>query len=221
MQIALVSDIHANVFALDALREVLQGADIVMCLGDLIGYYCQVNESIEKIRELNAICVRGNHDDFLLRGCPDHASDHVRWGITYADRVITDANRRYLQSLPLMWGGEVGRRRWLLAHGSPWRPLDDYMYRDRCDLEAMRRFDVDLIAVGQTHRPWVDQQSRPVVINVGSVGQSRHATALACAVLVETDTLAIRLIEKPYDAAPVIELARKNGAEDWVTKHLR
>ena len=220
MNVVLISDLHANAVALEVLRDVLDRADVVMCLGDLVGYYCQVNEVIDSLRERGAICVLGNHDHFLLHGCPSDVPEHVQWGIAHADRVITDDNRAYLATLPLVWSGEVGGRRFLLSHGSPWRPLEDYLYQDQCDLEALREFDVDLVAFGQTHRPWHDVLERPVIVNTGSVGQSRHARARACAVVVETEPFSIEAIEEPYEPATVIELARKHGAGPWITKHL-
>ena len=220
MNVVLISDLHANAFALEALRGVLDQADVVMCLGDLVGYYCQVNEVIDAVRERGAVCVLGNHDHFLLHGCPSGVPEHVRWGIAHAGRVISDVNRAYLASLPLVWSGEVDGRRFLLSHGSPWRPLEDYLYQDQCDLHALREFDVDVLAFGQTHRPWQDDRARPVIVNTGSVGQSRHARGRACAVVVATESLSIEAIEEPYDVATTIKLARKHGAGEWITKHL-
>ena len=85
MRVAVISDIHANAVALRSIEEVLEQADVIMCLGDFVGYYCEVNEVIDIMRSLDAISVLGNHDDFLLRGCKDSAPDHVKWGIEYAE----------------------------------------------------------------------------------------------------------------------------------------
>lgn len=221
MNVVVISDIHANAVALEALHSILERADVVMCVGDFVGYYCQVNEVIDVVRELHAISVLGNHDYFLLHGCPNSVPEHVRWAIDHADSVITDVNRDYLASLPLIWSGDVGERRFLLSHGSPWRPLTDYLYHDKCDVDALREFDVDIIAFGQTHRPWSDDKRRPVVLNSGSVGQSRHMPARACAAVVETETLRIQMIEEPYESTTVVDLARQCGAGKWITKHMR
>jgi putative phosphoesterase len=220
MRIALISDLHANTTALEALADVVSGADRVVCLGDLVGYYCGVNEVIGAVREMGALCVLGNHDDFLLHGCPADAPEAVRWSIGYADRVIDPGHRDWLAKLPLAWGGNLGGTTWLAVHGSPWSPLGDYIYADSPKLQGLAAFDYDVVALGQTHRPLQRMDGRPRLVNPGSVGQSRHAPAVACAAVVDTETMACEAVERPYDPSRVIEAARRNGASHWITKHL-
>lgn len=220
MKVALISDIHGNAAALHQLYPRLEQADCVMCLGDFVGYYCQINEVMDALRPLNPICVLGNHDHFLLHGCPPSAPDSVQWSIQHAQEVISQPNHHFLAALPLVWSGEVGGCRFLLAHGSPWRPLTDYLYRDRCDCSALRAFDVDVVAFGQTHRPWLDERERPSIVNVGSVGQSRHVAAQACMTLFDTEDRSIVMIERSYDPTAVLEHARQLGAGEWITKHM-
>jgi putative phosphoesterase len=220
LRVALISDIHANHHALAALSETLDSADRVLCLGDLVGYYCEVNEVIDRLREMEAVCVRGNHDQFLLAGVPESAPGPVRWGIDHAARCISEDNREHLSGLPLSLGIELGGRRILLTHGSPWRPLEDYLYADSPDLDRLARFDYDVIGLGQTHRPLCRDDSRPIVVNPGSVGQSRHRPAVACAALLDTASLTVTHVEVQYDPTPVMALARVNGAGEWISKHL-
>jgi putative phosphoesterase len=220
VRIAVIADIHANAPALGAIVDVLDSADHVVCLGDLIGYYCDVNEVIEGVRRLNATCVMGNHDWFLLHGCPDTAPDAVRFGIDYADRVIEPEHREWLAVQPLTWSGAIDSRTWLLCHGSPWRPLDDYLYEDNPQLERLREIDCDVLAFGQTHRPLLRDRGRPLLLNPGSVGQSRKAPGIACAAIVDTTAMSCELIERPYDTSTVIERALAAGAGPWITKHL-
>ncbi len=220
MRIALISDIHANFEALSVLSEVIHEADRVFFLGDLVGYYCQVNEVIDYIRGLEAVCVLGNHDQFLLAGCPLGVPDAVRFGIEHAARVIEPGHLRWLSGLPLLWGGDVGRRTFLLCHGSPWSPLEDYLYDDNSKLEDLSRFRFDVIAFGQTHRPLLRRTDKGLLLNPGSVGQSRHAAAVACMGLFDTERSQPEMVERPYDPTAVIALARKQGAGPWITKHL-
>lgn len=220
MHIAIVSDIHANLEALLALQDVLENADKVVCLGDYVGYYCQVNEALDFVRSLDALCLLGNHDHFLLHGCPPSANQAVCFGVEHADRVIDTGHRAWLGTLPWTWGGELGGRSWLLSHGSPWNPLSDYLYADSPRLDALAGFSYELLAFGQTHRPTLSWDTRPRIINPGSVGQSRHAAGRACAVTVDTEALQCDLIERPYDSRRVIDHARRHGAGAWVLKHL-
>lgn len=220
MNILILSDIHANLEALLALRPAISKAELVICLGDFIGYYCQVNEVLDVIRGLPAtVCVRGNHDQFLLTNCPPDAPQGVRFGVDHARRVIAPSHRRWLDSLPLVWGGMIGGRSLLLAHGSPFSPLSDYLYEDKLRGSRLERFDFDLIAFGQTHRPLVIE-GPPILLNPGAVGQSRHQPAVACAARLESNSMTIEQIAVPYDPGPVIELARSYGAEGWIAKHL-
>jgi putative phosphoesterase len=186
MRLALVSDIHANFEALRALKDALSHADLIICLGDLVGYYCQVNEVIEYFRDTRALCVMGSHDSFLLSGCPSHAPLAVRFGIEFAERAITDDNRQWLAGLPLAWGGFLGGRSFFLVHGSPWRPLDDYLYEGNSLLTQLDVFDYDVIAFGQTHRALQRLERRPCLLNPGSVGQPRDAKANASALILNT-----------------------------------
>lgn len=221
MRLALISDLHANFFALQTLTEALSTLDCVLCLGDLVGYYCQVNEVIDFVRERNALCILGNHDAFLLHGCPPTVSEAVRFGIEYADRVIDADHRRWLASLPLVWGGLCDGVTVLAAHGSPWRPLTDYLYPDHPALEALQGFDYDVIAFGQTHRPVMRTAQRPWLLNPGSVGQARHTAAVATALQLDTETMQLSWIEQVYDPEPVIQLAKRHGAGEWIDKHLK
>jgi putative phosphoesterase len=221
MRIAIISDIHANFEALRQVWDVITNADHVICLGDMVGYYCQVNEVLDAVRQLQATCVLGNHDAFLLSGCPAAIPESVRFGIAYAERVITSGHRQWLAGLPLLCGRNFDGRSILAVHGSPWNPLDDYLYADSAKLPLLDAFHYDLIAFGQTHRPLTQTQGRPMCLNPGSVGQSRHSPAKATLALWDTHTATLELVERPYNAQPVIHLARENGAGDWILKHLQ
>jgi putative phosphoesterase len=220
MRLALISDIHANAEALGALSDVFAATDEIICLGDLTGYYCQVNEVLDAVRSLNVRCVLGNHDSFVLHGCPPNANEAVRFGIEFADRVITAEHRAWLAALPRSWGGTLGGLDMLLVHGSPWRPLTDYLYADSPRLSDLDAFDYDVIAFGQTHRALTRMEKRPYLLNPGAVGQSRDRPGRACALVVATDTMTVTRIERPYDISGVIDRAQRHGAGDWILKHL-
>jgi putative phosphoesterase len=220
MRIAIISDIHANYEALCTLSDVLENVDQVLCLGDMVGYYCQVNEVIDYVRGLNALCVLGNHDSFLLHGCPSEAPPAVRFGIEFAEQVISAEHRNWLSTLPLVWGGFIEDRSILLTHGSPWRPLSDYLYTDNESLKDLDAFDYDMIAFGQTHRAGLWLKRRPLLLNPGSVGQSRDLKAHACALVLDIATMKVEKVVRTFDPTNIIDLAKRNGAGNWVSKHL-
>jgi predicted phosphodiesterase len=220
MNILILSDLHSNYEALKPIRIVASEVDLVLCLGDFIGYYCQVNEVIDFARELNVLAVRGNHDEYLISGCPPTAPEAVRFGVEYADRVIDSGHRRWLAALPLIWGGVLGGRSLLLSHGSPFRPLTDYLYPNKIHRTPLGIFDFDALAFGQTHRPFLDASRRPLLLNPGSTGQSRLNPGIACGARLVTETMTVELSEYSYDAQKVIEIAKKHGAGAWITKFL-
>ncbi len=219
MRVALISDIHANLEGLKAVLGPLEQSDAIICLGDITGYYCQVNEVIELVRALGMICVRGNHDDYVLNGCGADSNEAVRFGVDYARSHIRPEHRDWLASLPLLQGIVLGNRTFLLAHGSPWRPLTDYLYPDLPAIQTLNEFDFDVIAFGQTHRRLLRNTGRPLLLNPGSVGQARDCVGRACAAMLDTTTMHVESFELPYDAGSVVALARANGAGAWAARH--
>jgi putative phosphoesterase len=219
MRIAIISDIHANLFALDALMDVLRAADLTVCLGDLTGYYCQPDEVCDAMRQLKALCLRGNHDHYALTETPERVPEAVKWGVEYTRAHLSPSNLAWLETLSPMqivtWDGFSV----LLVHGAPWDPLEAYLYADNPRLVELEQLDYDLVAFGQTHRA-LFRDGRPILLNPGAVGQSRDAVAEACAAVLDTETRAVETVRRPYDPRPVIELARSHGAGDWITKHL-
>jgi putative phosphoesterase len=220
MQLAIISDIHANYEALSAVSDILEKAELVLCLGDFVGYYCQVNEVIDYIRSLNAICVSGNHDNFLLHGCPSSVLPAVRFGIEFAARTISADNREWLSHLPLLWGGFLGERLVLSVHGSPWRPLEDYLYLNNPMFKQLDIFDYDIIAFGQTHRCIQRIGQKPYLLNPGSIGQPRDHKGVSSLLVLETESMKVEKIERAFDVNRVIDLAIQNGAGEWIGRHL-
>jgi len=222
MKVAVLSDLHSNYEAVKAVAEDVLQADVVVCLGDVVGYYCQVNETVDWVREHVTHCVLGNHDHYALHGCPENVPPAVRFGAEFAGKTLMASHREWLRQLPLKWEGRLGDRSFLLVHGSPWDPLGDYLYEDNPRLAELPQLDFDVIAFGQTHRFLQRRQGNRVQVNPGAVGQSRdrETLACACAVILDTGTMEIQRLTPKYDASTVIRLARAQGAGDWIEKYL-
>jgi putative phosphoesterase len=222
MKVAFISDLHANFEAVAALSPRLAAADMVVCLGDLLGYYCQVNEVMEWVRDNVSLCVLGNHDSFVLKGCPAGVPPAVRFGVEHAASVLEPDHASWLNKLPLVWGGNVADKSVLLAHGSPWNPLEDYLYADSPNLSRLSDFDFDLVVFGQTHRFFEKRETSRLLLNPGAVGQSRDAATIghATAAMVDLATMQVTKFVEPYDAAKVLNIARAKGADEWIAKHM-
>jgi predicted phosphodiesterase len=120
MRLAVLSDIHANLAALDAVRDDLPEVDEIWVLGDIVGYGPQPNEVIRRLQELGARSVMGNHDGAAI-GTVDSAwfNPDAASAIHWTSGVLDDNSRAYLAALP-----EVRRDGELTAvHGAPREPI--------------------------------------------------------------------------------------------------
>jgi predicted phosphodiesterase len=191
---ALLSDVHANLQALDAVLADIDrrgDADAVYHLGDLVGYSSQPNEVVARLRERGIAGVAGNYDstvatDYAHCGCRSESPRqeelaHVSY--EYTRRAVTPETRRYLAALPFSLelrplGGHAPGPRLVLVHGTP--TLNTlYWTEDRPDDFCLRMAEVvglkagDAIAFGHTHKPWHREVAGIHFVNTGSVGRPK------------------------------------------------
>lgn len=212
MRLAFLSDIHANLPALEAVLEVIEARkpDMVFCLGDLVGYAPWPNEVVESIRSRRIPTIAGNYDEGVGLnsddcGCAYKTPEDEARGvesISYTNGVISDANRRYLRDLPQHMRISVAMPRRtaatptdiLMVHGSP-RRINEYLFEDRPDasfIRMMKAAGADVMLFGHTHRPYhkrlADEEDASSVlhaINIGSVGKPKDGDQRACFAMVE------------------------------------
>lgn len=177
MKLVILSDIHANLSALHAVRE--EEARWVF-LGDLVDYGPRPRECIAWLRERLWKGVRGNHDEALLGGrscrCSLAMRDLSEATRAWHSQVLGEAERAFLGSLPTGDTFEFGGARFRAVHASPRDPL--YTYRgpgtpDAVWNEELEAFGADVLLYGHTHLPLVRTVGRVTVLNPGSIGQPR------------------------------------------------
>src|SRR5438105_8697299 len=127
LRIGIVSDIHANLVAFEAVLEALHEAgatERLWCIGDMVGYGPQPNECLDLLRSYDHICVPGNHDYGVL-GKTDRASFNADalFVLRWTDERLTTDNRQYLESLPLRWEPDDA---FTVVHASPRDPIWEY-----------------------------------------------------------------------------------------------
>lgn len=214
MKLALISDIHANLPALQAVLEDIdaRGPDQVICLGDLVGYAPWPNEVVAEVRRRGIVCIAGNYDEGVGLdsddcGCAyktDQDKANGTESIAYTNQEVSRETRAYLRTLPrhLRLTFREGRRpdarafQVLLVHGSP-RKINEYLFEDRSDASFLRMMepeDADLMCFGHTHRPFHraldDEGSRwgvRHVVNTGSVGKPKDGDPRAGYVVLDID----------------------------------
>ncbi len=191
MRILIVSDIHANLTALEAVLEAAGKFDAVWCLGDLVGYGPDPNECIARVRELpDLICLLGNHDAAALKQIDvDTFNVEARQAIRWTQQTLTPSGLAFLEKLPeKMMIDHV-----TLAHGSPRQPVWEYLLDTRTATTNFEHFETPYCFVGHTHLPvlyYLPDESRiarlivpdaamtlslapRAILNPGSVGQPR------------------------------------------------
>lgn len=211
MKIALLSDIHANLPALEAVLAEIdrRKPDMVYCLGDLVGYNVWPNEVIQLIRQRGIPCIAGNYDDGIGRasdscGCAyktDTEKANGAVSIGYTNEIIGEEERGYLRTLPfqIQLQFRLGEHpiNLLLVHASP-RKINEYLFEDReakSLLRIMEGAGADIMCFGHTHKPYHrslktqnESGDRYVhAINIGSVGKPKDGDPRAGFVILQID----------------------------------
>lgn len=202
---AFLSDAHGNPVGLEAcLREVeASGAETLFFLGDAVGYFPEENAVLDLLRSRGAVCIRGNHEALLLGELAlPPARDRI-YRITEAKARLTGSHREWLSQWPSRLEVELDGVRLLLVHGSPDEPLTGYVYADG-DLSRFGGLPFDLVAMGQTHRPFTAQADGVRLLNPGSCGMPRDVGNLAACALFNTTTRDCRILRVPFDAEALL-----------------
>ena len=197
MNIALFSDIHANLPALEAFFADIENRkpDAIYCLGDLVGYNIWPNEVVNEIRKRGIPTIKGNYDEGIGLmsdecGCAYKAESEKDMGkisISYTNNIVNIEERKYLRTLPahikVAFQLNNDKLNLLLVHGSP-RKINEYLFEDREEksmLRIMQDADADIMCFGHTHKPYhrvlnsgADGQNHfRHAINIGSVGKPK------------------------------------------------
>jgi diadenosine tetraphosphatase ApaH/serine/threonine PP2A family protein phosphatase len=214
--VAIVSDVHSNGDALDAVIESAQteGAETWWCLGDVVGYGAEPDKVVDRIRAVGAITVAGNHDwaacgKVSTRQFNRHAAFAAEW----TAKNTSPANLAWLAALPLVELQEGVR----LVHATPSAP-EEWNYCMRIDdaWDEMQTFEEMVCMIGHSHYPGVFEKDgdemrytraaslrlragRRYLVNVGSVGQPRDGDPRAAYAIYDTDSGLLRHVRVAYD----------------------
>lgn len=207
MKIALFSDIHANLPALEACLESIgdQKPDAVYCLGDLVGYNIWPNEVIQEIRKRGIPTIAGNYDQGIGLGSDDCGCAYKtepekemgKISISFTNDVVKPDERAYLRTLPahikIEFQLNQDKLNLLLVHGSP-RKINEYLFEDRDEKSLMRimeQADADILCFGHTHKPYhrilpagqTEGGHYRHAVNIGSVGKPKDGNPKGCYVV--------------------------------------
>jgi len=213
-QIAIFSDIHANLAALEAvLADVdARGLEERFCLGDLVGYATFPNEVVSAIQALKIPCVMGNYDQGVGNdsddcGCAYKTPEARALGnrsIAWTNAHTTAESKAFLRSLLPDFRLQLGDLRVVLVHGSP-RKINEYLFEDRPESGLERLLDLaeaDVLVCGHTHVPYHKiLPSGRHVVNDGSVGKPKDGDPRACYAILEATgrDLGVTFVRVAYD----------------------
>jgi len=212
MKLALFSDIHANLPALEAVWADIekQKPDSVFCLGDLVGYNIWPNEVITFVRDRHIPTIAGNYDFGIGRTSDDCGCAYVtepdkemgKISISYTNEIVKEEERNYLRTLPAHLNIEFqlnnDKQNILLVHGSP-RRINEYLFEDREDKSMIRileQANADVLCFGHTHKPYhrifntgdIQKPHFRHAINIGSVGKPKDGDPRSCYVILHVDS---------------------------------
>ena len=244
MRIALISDVHANLPALEAVLDSIgarEDVDAVYHLGDLVGYAPWPNETVERIRAEAIAGVAGNYDSTV-------ATDYKHCGCRYEDarqeelshlsyewtrRNVSQEAKRFLRALPFRLdvrplGGHVPGPRVILVHGAPtlntlyWtedRP-DEFCGKMAAQAGAQRG---DVVCFGHTHVPWQREVDGICFVNTGSVGRPKDGDWRAGYVVLAVDgtRAEAEFVRVEYDVERAMEAIHRSDLPDDFAEYLR
>ena len=174
MKLAVFSDIHGNIsffeaFLKDAEKEKV---DRFVFLGDAVSYYPFGCEVIQKLQDLGALCIEGNHDSMLRGEFPIPENHEPVYQLRSVISEITPEDMAYVKSWPEIVHETLDGKRLTFVHGNPLNHLKGYSYADS-ELALYDDPSEDIVFVGHTHRPWIRKNPHTLMVNVGSVGLPR------------------------------------------------
>ncbi len=237
MKYAVLSDVHANMDALEAVTESIRaaGLEVVVCLGDVVGYGPEPEVAVRAIRKLAKPVILGNHDRAAFtEGAEARFNEWAEDAIRWTREQLSEDSLSFLSALELS-GVYDGTR---LTHATPSNPSSWSYVMDEHDAQAaFEGFEEQLCLIGHTHEPAffelkdgiateiegdsvVMESGRRYIVNVGSVGQPRDGDPRAAYAVVDPDELAVEIVRVEYDATATARKILKAGLPLYLAERL-
>jgi len=225
MKIAIIADIHSNFDYFSTILKDIQkhNVDKIFCAGDFVGYYNKPNEVIEEVKRTGIVCVKGNHDKFLLGELSYPLAKDFIYQIKKQRKLITEENIEFIRRLPDSISCELIGKKIYMTHSFP-NDSEKYLYTVE-EFTKKDLIDINYYFYGHTHIPNIIYRYGTCLINPGSVGQPRDYSAQPSFVIVDmvndectlkkihVDNLDFvsRLKKSKYPSEVITILERKNG----------
>ena len=202
MIIGVISDIHSNLEALKSVLDELEGIDLILCIGDIVGYGPRPNECIDITKEKCKYVIQGNHDFCTMN------LETISWfnaeaakAIQWTQKTLTLESKTYLSELKPNLDFKIDDIKINLFHGSPDSPLYQYIYLNS---QSKEKIDVwlkscDILILGHTHVPFIYKTEIGLAINPGAVGQPRDSNPNASYAIIDTEKMSAKIKRVEYN----------------------
>lgn len=219
MRCLIISDIHSNLSALNACLDDAEekGIDKIICLGDIVGYAAKPNQCIEILRNKKAICILGNHDAACINKIElNWFNSLARFCIEWTIKELKKENKEFLLKLP----EKIENKDFFAVHGSPFRPLKEYMDEEVAFL-SFQKISQNILLCGHSHIPFIIEQGKEImpikgdkvislknsrfVISIPSVGQPRDLDSRAGYAILDLEKMNIEIYRVKYDIEQTIQ----------------
>lgn len=213
MKVGVISDIHGNHYALEAVLKVAikDGVEYFLILGDVVGYYYHPEIVLKMLSKWNYEIIKGNHEVLLQdlmenKIDPEVLKDKYGRGHEQALKNIDNETLKWLFSLPAQKSVIIDSVSFQLNHGSPYS-IDEYLYPDTpvSKLEKCDSLDHDFVLIGHSHYSFLFKCANSILINCGSVGQSRQKGGMAHWAVINTTNKSYEIKTTPYDTSELLE----------------
>jgi putative phosphoesterase len=224
-RVAVVTDVHANLPALEAALARIDelGIERIFCGGDLVGYGPHPNEVCALIEDRRIPTIYGNYDHAIARDLDDcgcaYVSQHDRelgqWSVAWTLEHTGARAKAFMRDLPFDLRFTVGPHRVHLVHGSP-RKVNEYLFEDK-PARLYERLagaeEADVLVFGHTHKPWVARFGGVLFVNCGSVGKPKDGDPRGAFAVLEDagNRVAVTIERVAYDADRVAAEVRAAG----------
>ena len=213
MKVGIISDIHGNHYALEAVLKAAkkEGIEKLLVLGDIVGYYYHPEMVLNMLSEWDYEIIKGNHE-VLLQDLKENKIDaevlkeKYGRGHEQALKNIDSKTQQWLFSLPEQKSVTIDGVSFQLNHGSP-TSIDEYLYPDAPieKLEKCNSIDHDFVLIGHSHYSFSYSCKHSVLINCGSVGQSRENGGIAYWAIVNTSNKSFQIKTNPYNTSKLLK----------------
>lgn len=223
-RIAILSDIHGNMPALEAVLEdiKLRNIDEVVCIGDLIGKGPEPSKVIASVKENCDVVIQGNWDEFILN---DSDSQSIQW----QQNQLSEEDKIYLKHLPFCYEFMLGNKFIRCVHASPrsvherispFKPLEQQetlFENSEQTLNICGNRTPDYFVYGDIHYACVKPiDGKGVLVNVGSVGNPLEIPEASYCILEQVGkSVGVQLVRVPYDKEAVLNIAIEVGLPDF------